>query len=265
MSTAARIPVATAPPVMQLSTNRKTCTYAKAKASGGHAPVANAFGCSRDSCLNKTEFCANCYAARIDAWPSVARVMNNNYAALMAYKDRPVGELAEMFGAMLDTSTAAQRLAGVDAPTFRWFWDGDICYGNVARAISLAHETRPNVRGWVYTRAHLWAHRFRLASTGAPPETLAVFLSVDQFNIESAKRAAARWPFLRFAFSADSWAETEQLAQQMNQPRGLKCPELTGRVPLVGDDGRGACTACAHCLPTGAGNVRFSTGKEAPR
>lgn len=269
MTTKTRIPVAPAAPVLRLSTNRKTCTHAdpKGNAPNQWRPIANAFGLSRESCADhRTEFCAECYAATIDQlFPSVGRMMTNNYAAVMAYERRP-DALAQVFAALLDQSAAAQRLAGVTAPTFRWQWDGELAHQSHATAIARAHEMRPDVRGWVYTRAHKWAHRFRLPSTGRPPETLSVFLSVDRDNLSSARRAMARHPWLRLAFSGDSWDETSELAQTMSQPRGLKCPELTGRVPLVDPETQvGACTACAYCLPGGTGHVRFSTGKDAPR
>ena len=266
--TGTRIPVAPAVPVMRLSTNRKTCTHADpASTPGQWRAVANAFGVSRESCgPHRTAFCDGCYAAAIDTrFPAVGRMMADNYAAVMAYENRP-GELAEMFVALLDQSSAAQRLAGVTAPTFRWNWDGEIAHQSMATAIARAHEMRPDVRGWVYTRAHKWAHRFRLPDTGRPPETLSVFLSVDRDNLGSARRAIARHPWLRLAFSGDSWEETQALAGALDQPRGLKCPELTGRVPLVDPETQqGACTACAYCLPGGTGHVRFSTGKVAPR
>lgn len=266
--TGTRIPVAPAVPAMRLSTNRKTCTHARPKSKPGQwAPVPNAFGLSRESCApHKTEFCGECYAAKIEKmFPAVGRLMADNYAAVMAYENRP-DELAEMFAALLDQSAAAQRLAGVTAPTFRWQWDGELAHESHATAIARAHEMRPDVRGWVYTRAHRWAHRFRLPSTGRPPETLSVFLSVDRDNLGSARRAVARHPWLRLAFSGDSWEETTALAGALEQPRGLRCPELTGRVPLVDPETQvGACTACGYCLPGGTGHVRFSTGKVAPR
>lgn len=266
--TGTRIPVAPAVPAMRLSTNRKTCTHARPKNKPGQwAPVPNAFGLSRESCApHKTEFCGSCYAAKIESmFPAVGRLMADNYAAVMAYENRP-DELAEMFAALLDQSAAAQRLAGVTAPTFRWQWDGELAHETHATAIARAHEMRPDVRGWVYTRAHKWAHRFRLPSTRRPPETLSVFLSVDRDNLDSARRAIARHPWLRLAFSGDSWEETTALAGALEQPRGLRCPELTGRVPLVDPETQvGACTACGYCLPGGTGHVRFSTGKVAPR
>lgn len=262
------IPVTSAPPTLRLSTNRKTCTSARLKPSGQWTPAApNAFGVSRESCEpHLTPFCESCYAARLEKiYRGVRDLMSDNYAAVMAYRNRP-DALAEMFAALLDTSAAAQRLAGVAAPIFRWQWNGDLAHETHAYAIARAHEMRPDVAGWVYTRAHRWAHRFRLASTGRPPDNLAVFLSVDRDNLGSARRAVARHPWLRLAFSGDSWEETTALAGALEQSRGLRCPELTGRVPLVDPETTaGACTTCAHCLPGGTGNVRFSTGKDAPR
>ena len=258
---------AVAAPTLRLSTNRKTCTTARLKPSGQWAPVPNSVGFSRETCTpHLTEICESCYAAKLERiYPAIGRVMRDNYAAIAPYRGKPA-QLAELFAVLLDQSAAAQRLAGVTQPTFRWQWDGELAFPAHAQAISRAHEMRPDIAGWVYTRAHRWAHYFRMRETGAPPENLAVFLSVDRDNLRSARRAAARYEWLRYAFTGDSWDECNELAAKMTEPRGLKCPELTGRVPLNSEGtGAGACTVCAHCLPNGRGNVRFSTGKDSPR
>lgn len=273
--TKTRIPVTSAAPLMRLSTNRKTATYCRPKSGGNWDPIPNAFGLDRTSCEpHKTPFCESCYAEKIERmFPSVGRLMAGNYAAVMEYQNKPA-ELAEMFTALLDQSAAAQKLAGVpaDAVAFRWLWDGDAAHETMFTALARAHAARPEIAGWLYTRAHKWVHRLRLPETGRPPENLAVFASVDRFNVASARRAAARHPWLRLALCGDSWAETAELAGEMGTGRGLRCPELTGRVPLVNSETRqGACAACRYCLPGAAGAagqahpVRFNTGKVGAR
>ena len=66
------------------------------------------------------------------------------------------------------------------------------------------------------------------------------------------------------AFCADTWEETEELAAKFpHRRKGPKCPELTGKTPMVvwDDDGvfgRGACVECGMCI-YGRNNVRFAS------
>jgi hypothetical protein len=74
-----------------------------------------------------------------------------------------------------------------------------------------------------------------------------------------------RYPELKLAFCADTWDETESLADQFDGERkGPRCPELTGKLPLVVWDtektGHGACVECNMCID-GVNNVRFASQK----
>ena len=256
------IPVSAAPPLppaLKLSTDRKTCSDAQRDPHKGWRPIPNAFGLGRESCEGRTPFCEKCYAENVERrFPAVGRLMANNYAAVENYRGDAPG-LTRQFLTLLDESAALQRRAGVDRVTFRWQWDGDLAHDAHAQAIARAHDARPDILGWLYTRRLDLVHRLRIGD--APPENLAVFLSVDRWNAAKARQVADRYPWVRLAFCGDSWDECRDIARGMKVARGLRCPELVGRIPLVTDDGRGACTACAYCHPTTRGHVAFSTTK----
>ena len=118
----------------------------------------------------------------------------------------------------------------------------------------------PLVKFWVYTR-NFDVVRYLKA------QNLYVYLSTDIDNWEWAKRTKNANPNVMYAFNGLTWADTQQVAELCEEPRGLKCPELTGRVDLVEWSeqttkqgkhiGEGACTVCEYCTH-GKGNVRFS-------
>jgi len=90
---------------------------------------------------------------------------------------------------------------------------------------------------------------------------VAVYLSTDAENAEKARQTKSAYPFVRLAFCADTWEATEALAASFEGERkGPRCPELTGKLAMVGSDGKGACVTCGLCV-FGKNNVRFAKEK----
>ena len=83
-------------------------------------------------------------------------------------------------------------------------------------------------------------------------------------NFATAMRTVALlYPYS--TFWVYTWDETAGLAALFEGERkGPRCPELTGKIPLLvwgdGGTGRGACVECGMCL-TGINNVRFASGE----
>ena len=263
-----------APVPLKLSTDRKVCTHARWTDSKGWTATGNAYGHDRESCVGRTDFCVSCYAAQAEIWPGVRNLLAHNWTTVrdhLADADTLTALLCEVVA----DSVRRQTRAGVDRPTFRWQWDGDIPSAAFAAAIRRTAAAFPTVEMWLYTRTFTAVHAFATGSPRKPPPNLAVYLSIDAHNVLPAKRTHARHPWTRLAYCADSWEQCDELAAVMEAKRGPACPELVGLLPLVVPDlenpklGRGACDVCRHCLPTTGDesrrNVRFSTGKTTPR
>ena len=246
----------------KLSTDRKTCTHAKwEKGKKRWKAVPNAYGHDRESCIARTPFCEDCYAASSEIWPAVRTLLAHNWRLVQSYEGRP-NALAERFTAMVGRSIDLQRKAGVLEPVFRWMWDGELAGPTMATAIRKTAIAHPDCAMWIYSRRPELLRWFVDPTTGEPPANLAVFLSTDRDNVDRMRKAAKRWPWVRLAYSGQDWDETRTLADQAGEKRGLKCPELTGRIPLTNDDGVGACADCRWCLPGGdmgkRGHVAFA-------
>ena len=247
------------------STDRKTAPYArprKGKGPFGAEALANAFGLPSGpdyACEHATEWCwpGTCYGHALEMFPGVKNLLMRNWAVFQKYQDDLWG-LSTAMDPMLDVFESECEKRGVEK-VFRWFWDGDIPSENFARAMRLQAMDRPGVKFWVYTRNYevvpLLLHKVNLA----------VYFSVDRYNVDHAMNLNIN-SHLKFAFCGDSWEETEELARRFPGERsGPRCPEITGKVPLIvwdkqGEIGRGACVECGMCI-TGINNVRFSSQK----
>jgi len=254
------------------STDRKTTPYArprKGKGVNGAEPLANAFGLPSGpdySCENATEWCwpGTCYAGKLEIFPGVRNLLAHNWSV---YQENKATSRALCYAMddMLDEFEANCVKRGVD-PVFRWFWDGDIPSREFSWAMRKQAEERPHVQFWLYTR------NFEAARNLLFQHNLTVYLSVDNCNVDAALEMHNRYQAafglnkpIKYAFCADTWEETEDLAARFEGERtGPRCPELTGKFPLIvwGKEGtgRGACVECGMCL-TGINNVRFSSQK----
>lgn len=245
--------------MLKLSNDRKVSPRSRyERAAKRWAPIVpNAFGLpARRSCVGTTPFCDGCYAENIErAFPSVGRLLQGNLEALQACGSN-VGAMAALLSDAMDLFEAAcvkaERRTGEPIPrVFRIHWDGDFYSAQYAAAWAQVIRSRPSVSFWAYTRS------FDYVGQLSGLDNLTLYLSVDEWNAAAARGVAAEHPWVRFALCGATWDDTEVLAQKVTGRNAPRCPELTGRTPLVSDGGVGACVTCGLCI-RGTNNVRFA-------
>jgi hypothetical protein len=155
--------------------------------------------------------------------------------------------------AFLTECDKAERKSGRPVErVYRIHWDGDFYSRPYAAAWARICAEFPAVTFWCYTRS------FEVVDILAPVANLVTYLSVDQDNATRAKATHKRFPTTHLAFCAETWEGTEELASRFpGESRGPRCPELTGKVPMVNSEGVGACVTCGLCI-FGRNNVRFA-------
>lgn len=237
-----------------------------------HPRVANAFGLpGGQTCPGKTDACfKDCYALAIERrYKAVPALLQANLSVLRAAAEETAGppssaadRMRPHLSAMLAAFAEECRKRSVPA-LFRWHWDGDVFDADYAEALAGAMREHPNVQGWIYTRSAF------AIPTLLGAKNLTVYYSVDAFNVQEAAALRAgfgepqpRGARLRFAFLGTTWEESTALAALLGERPGPKCPELTGALPLVDDNGQGACVTCGLCIE-GRANVRFASNKAA--
>ena len=250
--------------VFRASSDRKVAPYGRkrGKSANGMAPLKNSFGlpAGKDySCPGATDWClSNCYAGKLEKlFPNVRNLLLENWSLFQEHHDSWRDLQNALRPMLIDFKNECDK-RGVE-PVFRWFWDGDVPNRNFAKAIrNLAWEF-PHVKFWAYTR------NFNVVSDLLGADNFILYLSVDDGNLINALATKQRYPELKLAFCADTWDETQSLADQFDGERqGPRCPELTGKLPLVVWDtektGHGACVECNMCID-GVNNVRFASQK----
>jgi hypothetical protein len=253
-------------PTLRRSADRKVSPVIRRQKSKDAPRSLNTFGLpAGDSCPGKTPFCEGCYAASLERiYTSTARLLRANYDALLALGD-DVDGMAAMLGAMVD-DWAAENAKVAGAPVFRIHWDGDfysLPYAQAWRRVVLAH---PEVQFWAYTRT------FDAVPVLAGIGNLALYLSVDAYNVDDAASWLALYPSVLAAWCAETQADAAVLAEKCSR-KPAPCPENVGKLPLVvaasgrrceavnvGDDAQGACVACGLCV-YGRRDVAFATRK----
>lgn len=259
-----------ATPTFEASGDRKTTPYARRKgmSATGATPLKNTFGLPAGpaySCTGATEWCwdddnPTCYAENLSRlFKGVDALMHRNWNLFQSLKNS-TNKLVEALEPMIVEMVRWSEKRGVD-PIWRWFWNGDIPNANFALAMEALAIKYPSVQFWAYTR------NFGYIDGLTDLPNLTLYLSVDPANVDEAVKVSADNPWFKLAFCADTWQETEAIAARFEGERkGARCPELTGRLPLVvwedkeSRDGKGACAACGLCI-TGVNNVRFAAGE----
>lgn len=247
------------------SRDRKVSPYSvwRVAANRWEPQVANSIGLpagppsSGGSCTGATAFCEGCYADTLQTcFPSVGRLVNHNLEVLQGHGNR-VSALADslrpLVVAFLGECDKAERKTGRPVErVYRVHWDGDFYSRPYAAAWVAVMAEFPGVQFWLYTRS------FNVVDLFTGVTNVAVYLSVDADNIAAAKRCKAKNPFAHLAFCGQTWDETETLAAKFpGESRGPRCPELTGKIPMVYPDGVGACVRCTLCV-WGKNNIRFA-------
>lgn len=240
--------------MLRLSTDRKVTPLASLRGGKWYPEVKNTFGLPAAHCPGRTEFCdQHCYAERIEGYrPNVRNLLQSNWDSIKDHLLDYDYLYAELGQAVSETRFFLERhQVPKDGWVFRHFWDGDIPSKEFAMAMAQVARDYSEIKFWVYTRT------FDAVPFMAETPNLVVYLSVDKWNVWKARACEQKNRWVNLAFCGDTWAETVEIASKFpHRRKGPKCPELTGKIPLV-KDGVGACVECGLCIK-GVNNVRFA-------
>jgi len=266
------------------SGNRKLSPWQHQKKGGdfeSEVVCKNSFGTLSSECKWRTPFCEGCYATKAEVYPNVHALLSHNTRVVQfeAYD-----ELVPMFDRLVHLAEVemVKRNVPLDERFYRPHWDGELDSFDELMAWNTVASFHKDLQIFLYTRAHALVRTF--IANCAPSPNFIVYLSVDRDNIDTAKQVGEVDPrgWVKYAFCGDTWEETEQIAAEFpSQRKGPRCPELTGKVPLIvweSDEerdsrlaaaveagvkrppnrvGKGACVECGMC-PKGINNVRFA-------
>ena len=281
---AVRIGKVWAPVPLKPSGNRKLAPWMHQKKAGGHEAevvVKNSFGTLSSECKWTTPFCEGCYAGAAEVYPNVHALLTHNTDLT---RGRSVDELVPLFDRLVHDAEVQMVKRGVPVEDrfYRPHWDGELDSFEELMAWNQVAGYHPDMQVFLYTRAHMLVRTF--IGNCVPAPNFVVYLSVDEHNVDTAKQVQEIDPrgWVKYAFCGTTWSETEEIAALFpKQRKGPRCPELTGKVPLIvwESDGEraarrsdamaagvkrppervgvGACVECGMC-PKGINNVRFA-------
>jgi ferredoxin len=226
-------------PSLKRSYDRKVSPYSRlrGKASARWYPqVGNAFGLPAvKSCPGATygpKGCVDvCYADAIK-YPSVLNLLQHNYDLLLS-SSSPSDLLTEM---VWDYRSEHDKHIPGAPYAFRIHWSGDYYdepYAHAWRAVMEEHEA---VTFWSYTRSLFVAEIL----SGLPNHAL--YLSSDPVNQAEVLEIAGKYRLPIAALDDQPLLNTEP------EFSPVKCPETYKRIPLVSDQGEGACITCGACI-----------------
>ena len=273
-----------APVPLKPSGNRKLSPWQHQKKGGGHEAevvVKNSFGTLSSACKWTTPFCEGCYAGAAEVYPNVHALLTHNTDLT---RGRSFDELVPLFDRLVHDVEVQMIKRGVPVSDrfYRPHWDGELDSFEELQAWDQVARYHPDMQVFLYTRGHMLVRTFIANCVPAP--NLVVYLSVDRHNVDTARQVQQIDPkgWVKYAFCGDTWQETEEIAALFpKQRKGPRCPELTGKVPLIvwesdGERatrrsdaekagvkrvpdrvGKGACVECGMC-PKGINNVRFA-------
>lgn len=252
---------------LKLSYDRKVSPSSVAQKAGWKPNIPNAFGLPAHlSCPGKTAVCEQiCYAWRSEkVFKGVKGAMMHNWEVLRALGDN-VDAIQDTLEEMLREYQRILKMRrnkdGIEYPdAFRIHWDGDFYSKPYAQAWARAMASFPSTRFWVYTRSFDPA-KLDVIPQLAKVENLSLYLSCDDANKAKAPRVLRKYPDVRIAMLGESFELAQESTIVALGKRAPKCPEQTGRYPLVGEDGTGACIACNMC-PESKNHVLFSMTKK---
>lgn len=253
---------------LKRSADRKVTNGIAIAANSGNvrAVIANSFGLPSGkafSCPGATSVCENvCYAGKLEKiYKGVANVLLHNWNAL---KDSTVDEMTILLQEMVDAFRVDcdkydKKNGGNVERAFRIHWDGDFFSLDYAMAWANVISANADIAFWVYTRSFTNALNVLPIFDGmANRDNLSLYLSVDSANIADAKVARKAFPFVKWAWLAETFADGRAEMPESDSKR-YNCPENGGRIPLISAKGS-ACIACGIC-PDNRGDVVFSIRK----
>jgi hypothetical protein len=275
-----------APVALKASGNRKLSPWQHQKKGGGHQAevvVKNSFGTLSSACKWTTPFCEGCYAGAAEVYPNVYALLTHNTDCT---RGRSFDELVPMLDRLVHDAEVQMVKRGVPVSDrfYRPHWDGELDSFDELRAWNQVALFHPDMQVFLYTRAHALVRAWLLLTSSVGSPNFVIYLSVDEHNVDTAKQVEAVDPkgLVKYAFCGMTWQETEEIAALFpKQRKGPRCPELTGKVPLIvweSDSERaarrsdamaagvkrppdrvgvGACVECGMC-PKGINNVRFA-------
>ncbi len=243
------------------SKNTKTTPRIRTRHDGratAYPMFANSFGLpSHETCPGKTQFCDDfCYATETEGRTNVRIAMQNNLELL---QDKSEDEMYALLAEMINDyqSQFTRKKLPENENVFRIHWDGDFFSNDYARAWARVIQENPQIMFWVYTRS------FREPVNVVPDlygiRNLALYLSVDEGNVEDAKLIRREYPKILMAFCAEDQYRAEQVAAEAGKQYTTACPENIGKIALH-LNGHGACIECGLC-PKKRPNILFVDSK----
>lgn len=228
--------------------------------ASGNSNMANAFGIPAGvSCPGMTSFCEKiCYARKLERiYKGVSKNVIANFETLLYadYLDGIDGMEQLIFDMIHEFDAECERKGA--KRLFRIHWDGDFFSREYAAAWHNVIQVFPDIEFWVYTRS--FTDDMFVIDILANLDNLALYLSADEVNIDTANKVAAEYPSVRIATVANTFAEAKETIIDTAR-RTYPCPENGKRIPLISDKGS-ACARCGICI-TGRGDVLFSASKK---
>ena len=243
--------------MLKLSTDRKTTPISSP--NGKTPKIANAFGLpsGRDySCPGQTSVCERvCYAGKLEKlFPGFRNVMLENWETLMNARNYQIVDLLDEL--LIGFESECERL---DSPKyFRIHHDGDFYSDVYAAAWAEVVLRHPDVQFWVYTRS--FGDSLNVVPLFDGIDNIAFYLSVDDDNIDNARKVKMEYPWVRIAYLAQTADVARNVMFDITGKPGAACPEVIKRIPLITNKG-GACISCRLC-PEGKSDIRFSISKK---
>lgn len=128
---------------------------------------------------------------------------------------------------------------------FRLFYSGDVFSEQFAKALAESCSKFPEIKFWIYTRSHKFAHILVKASN------IAVYLSIDPVNMKTGEAVYNR---LKKKYNNIGMAHLGKPVLTNPDTKFVGCPETYGKVHNTNE--RGACAACKLCF-TYNDNIRL--------
>lgn len=236
--------------------DRKTANLSNA--AGTQSVIANAFSLPSGtdfSCPGATSICEKiCYAGRLEKmYKGFRGVVMHNFDLL---KDADIDNMVTMLSSMVQSFENDCDKRGVDK-LFRIHADGDFFSLDYAKAWAEVIKIHSDVHFWVYTRS--FTDKLNVIPVLANLDNLSVYLSCDAENMNAAQKIMKRYPYVKVAMLAETFAEARTALATMTDRRAPACPELKKSIDLIDKNG-GACVNCGLCV-FNRNSVLFSTTK----